>query len=128
MTTAPIPPTLKITLVLLWLTFPLLWYRANQLTAFSDAAGSLVFLIGMVVFYGILVGGWIVHNIRIWKKKGARRNLRVVPFVASHDVLKRPILNTVPLLEGKNIHVAVVDNRKVFSDGSIPHPPGVKAG
>jgi hypothetical protein len=124
---ARISLTLKIGLVLLWLNFPFLWYRADQLSVAGDAADSAVFLSGMVVFYALLVGVWIFHNVRIWKKKGPRRALRVVPFAATHDVLKRPILNTVPLTQGKNIHVAVVDDRKIFSDGSEPQPPGLKA-
>jgi hypothetical protein len=123
----PTSLTLKIALVLLWLNFPFLWYRADQLSVVGDAADTAVFLSGMIGFYGILVGVWIFHNIRIWKKKGPRRALREVPFAATHDVLKRPIVNTVPLTQGKNIHVAVVDDRKIFSDGSEPQPPGLKA-
>ncbi len=124
----PISLTLKIALILLWLNFPLLWYRANQLTVSGDGVDSVVFLSAMLVFYGIVVGAWIFHNIRIWKKKGPRRGLRVVLFTATHDVLNRPILNTVPLTQGKNIYVAVVDDRKIFSDGSEPQPPVLKAG
>ena len=123
----PISLTLKIGLVLLWFNFPLLWYRANQLTVSGDGVDSVVFLSAMIGVYVIVVGAWIFHNIRIWKKKGPRRGLRVVPFTATHDVLNRPILHTVPLTQGNNIYVAVMDDRKIFSDGSDPQPPGLKA-
>jgi len=124
---APVSLTLKIALLLLWLNFPVLWYRANQLSGPGDGVGSVIFLSGMMGVYGIVVGVWIFHNIRIWKKKGPRRTLRVVPFSATHDVLNRPILHTIPLTQGQNIHVAVVAERKIFSDGSEPQPPGLKA-
>jgi hypothetical protein len=52
----------------------------------------------MIVVYGMVVGLWIFHNIRIWRKKG------------------------------RNINVAVVGDRKIFSDASgPPDSPDLKA-
>jgi hypothetical protein len=101
MTKAPISWRHKIWLTLLWMTFPLLWYRANQRTVSGYAVDSLVFLLWMTVTYGIVVGVWILHNVRIWRKKGPRRSLRAVPLRRHPRQLETPHLKTVSLMQGK---------------------------
>jgi hypothetical protein len=105
----------KIVLTALWLNFAAFWLRVYHLTSIADAFGSFVSLAVLISAYGVVVGWWIVHNLRIHRRKGPRRGARVVPYMATHDTLHRYISNKVDLHRGREILVDVIGDRKIFT-------------
>jgi hypothetical protein len=112
----------KIVLTALWLNFAAFWYRVYHLTSISDAFGSFLSVAVLISAYGFVVGCWIIHNLRIHRKKGPRRGARIVPFVATHDSLHRYISTRADLRHCQEIIVDVVGERKVFIAATTPLP------
>ena len=104
----------KIVLTLLWINFVALWLRVYHITSIADAFGSFLSIAGLFSVYVVVVGWWVIHNLRIHWKKGPRRGTRIVPFMATHDSLHRYISSRVDLRHGQEIIVDVVGDRKVF--------------
>jgi hypothetical protein len=112
----------KIVLTVLWVNFVALWLRVYHITSISDAFGSFLSIAGLISAYGVLVVWWIIHNLRIYRKKGPRRGARVVPFLATHDSLHRYISSRVDLRHQQEIIVDVVADRKVFIAAPAAQP------
>ena len=112
----------KIVLTALWLNFAAFWFRVYHVTSISDAFGSFLSIAGLISAYGILVACWIIHNLRIHRKKGPRRGARIVPFMATHDHLRRYISSRVDLRHAQEIIVEIVGDRKVFVAATAPQP------
>jgi hypothetical protein len=108
----------KCLLGLLWINFVALWFRVYQTSTMGDVTDSVNYLGGLISAYGLLVTLWVLHNIRIYRKKGARKDVRVMPFLAAHDSLKRYMASKVDLKRGQEILVDVIGDRKVFLGGS----------
>jgi hypothetical protein len=111
----------KATLLLaaLWINFVALWYRVYHITSVGDVRDSFNYLGGLISAYGLLVTWWILHNIRIYRKKG-NRSVRQVQHLNTHDSLQRFISRRADLHRGQEILVDVLGDRKVFVEG-----PGV---
>lgn len=105
-------------LVFLWLLFVALWYRVYGITTLSDITGALAYVSGIIVIYGIVVTAWILHNIAIFRKKGARRHVLFLDFAAIHDRLGSYIDAPENIKQKQSIVVTIADGRKVFSEGS----------
>jgi hypothetical protein len=95
----------------------------NGLTNPNEITGSFSYLASLILVYGALVGWWIYHNVRIYRKKGPRRSIREVPFQATHDLLQRQISLKADLEHGREIHVRVAGNEKLFIDSSLDIEP-----
>jgi hypothetical protein len=118
---------LNTALVLLWLNFAFLWGRVHQSTGFNEVLRSAGFLGALISIYGAILALWVYHNVRIWRMKGSRLNLRQVSSVVSHDPLRRFITRAVDLDRGQDICVTVLDHQKHFSNGAL-WPPGLDLG
>jgi hypothetical protein len=112
--------TLNTALLLLWLNFIFLWDRVHQVTDFKEVLASAGLMGGMISVYGAILALWVYHNVRIWRMKGPRLNLREVSSVITHDALRRPISRAIDLERGQDIRVTVLGNRKLFSNGALP--------
>ena len=109
----------KTLLSVLWINFVILWLRVYQITTIGDVTDSIHYLGGLISAYGLLVTLWVLHNIRIYRKKGPRRDVRMMPFLATHDYLKHPFVNKTDLKRGQVILVDVVGDRKIFNNGRV---------
>jgi hypothetical protein len=101
--------------VILWLNFAYLWFRVYWITTRVDVTDSVTYLSVMVAAYGLLVTVWIVHNIRIYKKKGPRTAVRAVPVGNHFDGLQRRIFRQAELRDDQEIVIDVVNGRKIFA-------------
>jgi hypothetical protein len=111
----------KVFLTLLWLNFAGLWARVLSDTTVQDASISLEYVGKLMGVYTLLIALWIFHNIRIFKNKGPRQSVRVVPYVITVDTLQRSISRH-GNLTGQEITVDVVGGQKVFRDHTVTTP------
>ena len=106
----------KFFLILLWLSFGALWYRVYWITTASDVSNAVTYLSSVISTYSILVTAWVLHNIAIYRKKGPRKNTRILQFAMTHDPLRSYIAARTDLKEAQAISIHVVDGRKTFSE------------
>lgn len=110
---------------LLWLNFVALWVRVYTTTTITEVrdAGSYIGHFG--VAYAVLVTLWIFHNIRIFRKKGPRLNLRDIAFSGTHDCLNQPIVEAAGVRSDQEIVVKVISGQKFFlpASGAPNDPP-----
>jgi hypothetical protein len=102
-------------LTVLWLNFVALWVKVFYETTAEDATVSLQYVGKLMGVYSLLVALWIFHNIRIYKRKGPRRSVRMVSYVVTVDTLQREISRR-GNLASQEISVDVIGGQKVFSD------------
>jgi hypothetical protein len=108
----------NILLGLLWLNFVALWGRVHTITTVRDLKDSLYCLGVVTAAYSLLVVIWVVHNIRIFRKKGPRLTVRQVNFSSRRDSLNQQINQTVDVRCSRNIAVHVIRGQKLFMDGA----------
>ena len=106
----------KLAVSLLWLNFAALWFRVYGITTIGDVTDSITYLGALISAYGLVVVWWILHNIRIYRKKGSR-SVRAVQHMNTHDSLQQYISRRVNLHRGQEILVNVIGDRKVFVEG-----------
>jgi len=69
----------------------------------------------MMAAYGLLVTVWILHNVRIYRKKGPRRAIRLLNYAGDKDALESQIgYRTDPKMT-QEIVIDVVNGIKTFS-------------
>jgi hypothetical protein len=111
----------NIFICLLWLNFVALWVRVYTFASTKhDAAVSLSYIGKVTVLYGLLVTAWVVHNIRIFRKKGPRLRARLAGFSQTHDSLNHQINTAVDLGREQEIVVDVIRGQKFFLKRSHP--------
>ena len=101
---------------LLWVSFVGLWVRVYEITTVKDVTDSLYYLTNLVTAYGLLVTVWVVHNIRIYRKKGPRLRPRSVVFSDTRDCLNHQINRAVDMYHEQAIVVDVVRGEKFFRE------------
>jgi hypothetical protein len=101
----------------LWLNFVALWLRVYRITTISDVTDSVNYLGGLISAYGLVVGWWIFHNIRLYRTKNTR-SARLLHFMGTHDTLQRYISRKVDLQHEQEIVIDVVGDRKVFAQAA----------
>jgi hypothetical protein len=99
---------------LLWLFFIFLWYRVSSNSSRQEFTDSLSYLGSMVSAYGVLVTVWVLHNIRIFRKKGPRLGRRQVSVSRTHDYLNQQITKMVNIQQEQEIIVEVSGGQKFF--------------
>ena len=99
---------------LLWLFFVFLWFRVSSTSSRQEFTDSLSYLGSLVSAYGVLVTAWVVHNIRIFRKKGPRLGRRQVSVSRTHDYLNQQITKLVNLQQEQEIIVEVSRGQKFF--------------
>ena len=104
--------------LLLWVSFVGLWVRVYEITTVKDVTDSLYYLTHLVTAYGLLVTVWVVHNIRIYRKKGPRLRTRSVVFSDTRDCLNHQINRDVDMHREQAIVVDVVGGEKFFLEPS----------
>ena len=104
----------KLFLILLWLSFGALWYRVYWITTTADVTNAVTYLSSVISAYSILVTAWVLHNIAIYRRKGPRKNTRVLQFTMTHDPLRSYIAARTDLKAAQAISIHVVDGRKTF--------------
>jgi hypothetical protein len=109
---------------LLWVSFVGLWFRVYEITTVKDVTDSLYYLTHLITAYGLLVTVWVVHNIRIYRKKGPRLRTRSVVFSDTCDCLNHPINRAVDMHHEQAIIVDVVRGEKFFLDPSASAETG----
>jgi hypothetical protein len=103
---------------ILWLLFVALWYRVYGITTIVDVSNAITYLVVTVSLYGIVVTVWVMHNISIYRKKGARKGVRVLSYAAIHDHLGSYIVAKTDLTQKQSITINVANGRKIFSEGA----------
>jgi hypothetical protein len=103
---------------LLWLNFIALWVRVYEITTLRDVTDTVSYLGNLIAAYGLLVTVWVLHNIRIYRKKGPRLRARAVAFSGTHDCLNQQIRRPSDLAREQEIVVDVSQGQKVFAGGS----------
>lgn len=75
--------------VLGWVLFAFTWYHIFFRHTARDAI--LTFLLLAVAFAGVVIVNllWVAVNVGIYRRRGSRTQIRVVPFTARTDVLGR---------------------------------------
>jgi hypothetical protein len=110
----------KLILVLLWLLFVALWYRVYWITTIGDVKDAVVYLAGITAAYAALVTVWVLHNLALYRKKGARTRALSMNFSAIHDRLGSYIVAPANIRYTQVITVTVADGRKVFCETVMP--------
>jgi hypothetical protein len=77
--------------VLGWALFAFTWYHIFYRHTARDAI--LTFLLLAVVFAGVMIVNllWVALNVGIYRRRGSRTQVRVVPFTARSDALGRSL-------------------------------------
>jgi len=104
----------KVFVGLLWLFFIFLWSRVTSTSSRQEFTDSLSYLGSLVSAYGVLVTAWVVHNIRIFRKKGPRLGRRQVSVSRTHDYLNQQINKMVNIQQEQEIIVEVGRGQKFF--------------
>ena len=104
----------KVFVGLLWLFFIFLWSRVTSTSSRQEFTDSLSYLGSLVSAYGVLVTAWVVHNVRIFRKKGPRLGRRQVPVSRTHDYLNQQITKMVNIQQEQEIVVEVSRGQKFF--------------
>ena len=104
----------KVFVGLLWLFFIFLWVRVSSTSSRGEFADSLSYLGSLVSAYGVLVTAWVLHNIRIFRKKGPRLGRRQVSVSRTHDYLNQQITKMVNIQQEQEIVVEVSRGQKFF--------------
>jgi hypothetical protein len=113
---------------LLWLNFVALWARVYTFTTIDVVRESVSYIGHFGLAYAFLVTLWILHNIRIFRKKGPRLIPRLVAFSGTHDSLNQPIFEAPGARQDQEIVVKVVRGQKFFltTSGAPNDPPLLK--
>jgi len=104
----------KVFVGLLWLFFIFLWSRVSSTSSRQEFTDSFTYLGSLVSAYGVLVTAWVLHNIRIFRKKGPRLGRRQVSLSRTHDYLNQQINKMVDIQQEQEIVVEVSRGQKFF--------------
>ena len=112
---------------LLWLNFVALWAHVYTITTIDVVRESFSYITHFGVAYAFLVTLWILHNVRIFRKKGPRLNPRLIPFTGTHDSLNQPIFESEGVRSDQEIVVKVIRGQKFFLPASsAPNDPPLR--
>jgi hypothetical protein len=104
----------KLVLSVLWLGFVAMWIRVMRQVTVAAVISSLELLLMIALAYALLLGGWINHNIAIFKAKGARTGVRELGVFLTHDYLGVPVSIQVGLQSEQEIVVDFVNGHKCY--------------
>jgi hypothetical protein len=104
----------KLLLSVFWLGFVALWIRVMRQVTVAAVISSLELLLTIALAYALLLGGWINHNIAIFKAKGARTGVRELGIFPTHDYLGVPVSIQVDLQSEQEIVVDFVNGAKCY--------------
>ncbi len=108
-----------------WALFVWWWWLVVRRVSQAEIQFTLVFIgVSLLVIVG-LTALWAFHNRALFRRRGARTNVRAVPEDFSRDTLGRPVgLPPVPeeCLAASVIVVRIEDGRKVYRPTVIPNP------
>ena len=108
----------KLVIGLLWLNFVFLWARVYDITTIKDITDSLVYLGDLLTVYALIVGLWVIHNIRIYRTKGPRLRPKWIDFSSTHDCLNHQIIRAVDVEQEQEISIDVIHTEKIFAGAS----------
>ena len=107
-------------LVLLWLNFVYFWIRVYRETWAADYRDSIGFLSILMAGYALTVTFWIIHNVRIFRKKGSRKGVRLVTEAHVEDALRNQIAFRTDPKTTQSIVIEVIDGQKTFTQKTTP--------
>ena len=109
-----------------WVLFLYWWWLVARRVSQQEIRYTVVFIaIALVVIVG-LTAVWAFHNVRIFRKRGARRRVREVTPDLSHDSVGREV--RLPVVPGDCrtatiVAVRIQDGVKVYAPGGGARPP-----
>jgi hypothetical protein len=71
-----------------WAGFGWLWWRVGQYS--WDSRDLRLLVLGAILFFPLVTGSWVLHNVRIYQRLGPRRSVRSVVY-AAQDIHGRPV-------------------------------------
>lgn len=99
-----------------WVVFIYLWYvtlayRVIGLRPYLELAA--IALTALVVI--VITQYWVWHNVRIWRRKGPRKNVTIAEFDFSRDWLGRSVNADWQSLKGDSlINIIIEDGAKIY--------------
>ena len=99
----------------LWIGFVLLWWKVLRNTLPDQFVFLLAYFVSALIVYGTVVAFWILHNLRIYRVKGPRKNTRHLTCDLSHDYLNRTLVIDVRLQEEQDIVVDLAEGAKRYT-------------
>lgn len=115
-----------VVVVLPWLVVVWLWRRVVVVTDVADLSMVAVVLCVLVVLVAALDVAWVIHNVRIFRRKGPRTGQPAVTREYASDAAGRPVAaDWTAVRAATSVVVDLVEDGKTFHDaaGEPPPPP-----
>jgi hypothetical protein len=107
-----------------WALLGWLWWRVAQSTAVEQlltAVGMVLLLVGLALPLNLV---WILHNVRIFRRKGPRRGLAIADLDYRTDWTRRPVVADWAVVRAAAVVVVhPTDERKVFQHHGTSEGP-----
>ncbi|HTR96918.1 MAG TPA: hypothetical protein VMH61_03365 [Candidatus Acidoferrales bacterium] len=104
-----------------WALFGYWWWIVARRVSASEVRFTVLFIAFSLVAIVLVTAAWALHNLRVFRRRGARKALRDVPIDLSHDGVGREVLlPTLPeeCRTAKLIEVRIRDGFKVYDAGT----------
>jgi len=106
-------------LLLGWALFLLGWWRVS--TRPWDSADLKLLFIGSMLVFPVMTVAWVLHNVGIHRRKGARRSVPGAQERYDADFLGRQVqADWTSLQQAREITIVVEGDRKRFVAGRSP--------